>query len=206
MTNVAPHSLRWLLVCRLVALQAAMLALLVLVVLAALWGAGHLISLESEDETIDALREAIVRDANGNLSVRDTPALAARREQAPNFWFVVRDRQGHSVSQGKVPREFADIGAALDGIGQARLGWNIVDGMRATGRMKWIDTSAGHIQILTGQGGGVSWQRIGHAALTLFLGLVLPIVVVMTLATVIATPIVIPPALVPSPARCCCDV
>jgi hypothetical protein len=45
MTKVQPHSLRWRLVCRLVGLQAAMLALLVLVVIAALWGAGHLISL-----------------------------------------------------------------------------------------------------------------------------------------------------------------
>jgi len=191
MTCATPYSLRWRLVSRLVTLQAAMLALLVLVVLAALWGTGHLISLESEDDTIDALRDAIVRDAGGDLAVRETPELAARRAQAPNFWFVVRDREGHSVSQGRVPREFADIGAALDGVGQARLGWNILDGMRATGRMKWIDTSAGNIQILTGQGGSVSWQRIGHAVLTLFLGLVLPIVVVMTLATVIATPIVV---------------
>ena len=191
MTCAEPPSLRWQLVFRLAWLQAAMLALLVLVVLAALWGTGHLISLESEDDTIDALHDAVFRDANGQLAVRDTPALAERRGLAPNFWFVVRDREGHSVSQGRVPREFADIGAALDGIGQARLGWNIADGMRPTGRMKWIDTPAGQIQILTGQGGAVSWQRIGHAALTLFLGLVLPIVVVMTLATVIATPIVV---------------
>jgi signal transduction histidine kinase len=168
-----------------------MLALLVLVVIAALWSAGHLISLESEDDIIDALHDAVVRDADGGLSVRDTPALAKRRELAPNFWFVIRDREGHSVSQGRVPPEYAAIGAALDGIGQARLGWNIVDGMRPTGRMKWIDTSAGNIQILTGQGGAVSWQRIGHAASTLFVGLVLPIVAVMTLTTLIATPIVV---------------
>ncbi len=191
MTDTQSHSLRWLLVRRLVGLQAAMLALLVLFVIAALWGAGHLISLESEDDTIDALHDAVVRDADGEISVRDTPALAQRRKQAPNFWFVIRDREGHSVSQGRVPREYADIGAALDGIGQARLGWNIVDGMRPTGRMKWIDTPAGNIQILTGQGGAVSWQRVGHAASTLFLGLVLPIVAMMTLATLIATPIVV---------------
>ena len=93
-----------------------MLALLVLVVIAALWGAGHLIALESEDETIDALHDAIVRDSNGDLSVRDTPTLAKRGAQAPNFWFLVRDREGHSVSQGRVPLEYASIGDALDGI------------------------------------------------------------------------------------------
>src|SRR6185436_5233863 len=89
--------------------------------------------------------------------------------------------EGHSVSQGRVPLEYAGIGDALDGIGQARLGWNILDGMRPTARMKWIDTPASNIQILTGQGGAVSWQRIGHAALTLFLGLVLPIVALIAL-------------------------
>ena len=191
MTTVQPHSLRWRLVCRLVGLQAAMLALLVLVVIAALWGAGHLIALESEDDTIDALHDAVVRKSNGDISMRDTPVLAKRRAKAPNFWFLIRDREGHSVSQGRVPLEYAGIGDALDGIGQARLGWNILDGMRPTARMKWIDTPAGNIQILTGQGGAVSWQRIGNAVLTLFLGLVLPIVALMTLATLVATPMVV---------------
>jgi signal transduction histidine kinase len=191
MTKTQPHSLQWRLVRRLAGLQAAMLALLVLVVIAALWGAGHLIALESEDETIDALQDAIVRDSNGDISVRDTSTLAKRRAQAPNFWFMVRDREGHSVSQGRVPLEYASIGDALDGIGQARLGWNMLDGMRPTARMKWIDTPAGNVQILTGQGGAVSWRRIGNAALTLFLGLVLPIVALMTLATLVATPVVV---------------
>ena len=125
-----------------------MLALLVLVVIAALWGAGHLISLELEDDTIDALRDAVVRESNGDISVPDTPVLAKQRAQAPNFWFLIRDREGHWVSQGRVPLEYAGIGDALDGIGQARLGWNILDGMRPTARMKWIDTPAGNIQIL----------------------------------------------------------
>ena len=46
MTDVRPHSLRWRLVRRLVVLQAAMLVLLVLFVVVALWGAGFLLSLE----------------------------------------------------------------------------------------------------------------------------------------------------------------
>ena len=123
--------------------------------------------------------------------MRDTPVLAKRRAQAPNFWFQIRDHEGESRSQGRVPLEYASIGDALDGIGPARLGWNILDGMRPTARMKWTDTPAGNIQILTGQGGAVSWRRIGHAALTLFLGLVLPIVALMTLTTFVATPVVV---------------
>jgi signal transduction histidine kinase len=191
MTDVQPHSLRWRLVRRLAGLQAAMLAVFALLAVAALWGGGFLISLESEDDTIDALRNAIFRDANGEIVVHDTPALARRRDEAGNFWFVIRDRQGHSVSQGRVPLEYAKIGDALDGIGQARLGWNIGDGPRPTARLKWIDTAAGQVQILTGPGGTVSWRRIGLAISTLFLSVVLPVVALMTLATLIATPIVV---------------
>ena len=145
--EVQPHSLQWRLVRRLAGLQAVMLALLVLVdLIAALWGAGRLIALET-NRPIDALREdAIVRDGDGSISVRDTPTLATRRAQAPNFWFLVRDCEGHSVSQGRVPLEYASIGDALDGIGQARLGWNMLDGMRPTARMKWIDTPAGNVR------------------------------------------------------------
>ena len=133
MTDVRQRSLRWQLVRRLAVVQATMLALFVLFAVAALWSAGFL-NLEPEDDTIDALREAVVRDPNGEISVRDTPALVQQRRESPNFWFVVRDREGHSVSQGRVPREYAEIDAALDGIGQARLGWNIGDGARPTAR------------------------------------------------------------------------
>jgi signal transduction histidine kinase len=191
MTDRQPHSLRWRLVRRLIGLQAAILALLVLFVVAALWGAGFLASLEPEDDTIEALRMAIARDANGDIVVRDTPALARRRDESAGFWFVIRDREGHSASQGVVPPEFARIGSALDDIGQARLGWNIGDAPRPNARLKRVDTSAGKVQILTGSGGAVSWRRIGLAVSTLFLGVVLPVLALMTLATLIATPIVV---------------
>lgn len=190
MTDVRQRSLRWQLVRRLAVVQATMLALFVLFAVAALWSAGFL-NLEPEDDTIDALREAVVRDPNGEISVRDTPALVQQRRESPNFWFVVRDREGHSVSQGRVPREYAEIGAALDGIGQARLGWNIGDGARPTARLKWIDAPAGNLQIMTGSGGTVSWRRVALATSTFFISVVLPVVVLMTLATLIVTPIVV---------------
>ena len=93
MTEARPHSLRWLLVRRLVVLQAAMLTLFVLFVVAAIWGGGFLVSLEPEDETIDALRNAIVRDANGDIAVRDTHALTRQQKRITNFWFTVRNRE-----------------------------------------------------------------------------------------------------------------
>ena len=89
MTQAQPLSLRWHLVRRLVVLQATMLALLVLFIVAALWGTGFLISLEPEDDTIDALREAIARDATGGYLVRETPAIAQMARAISQF--LVRD-------------------------------------------------------------------------------------------------------------------
>jgi signal transduction histidine kinase len=191
MTDTRPRSLRWDLVRRLVTLQAAMLILFIVLVFAGLWSAGLLISLDPEDDTIEALREAVVRDGRGGLVLRDTPALARRRVEVPDFWFTARDREGHSVSEGAVPREYAQIGAALDGIGQARLGWNIGDPPRPTARLKWIDGPAGNIQLLTGPGGTVPWRRVLLAISTLLLTVIAPVFFLMTLATLIATPIVV---------------
>jgi signal transduction histidine kinase len=191
MNSGKSHSLRWRLVHRLVAVQAVMLAVFILLVVAALWGGGFLMSLETEDETIDVLRAAVTRDANGNVILRDTPDLVQRRAEVPDFWFVIRDRSGHSLSEGAVPVEFAGIGAALQHIGQARLGWNIGDPPHSPARMKWVDTAAGDIQILTGPGSKVSWQRVARAMSTLFLSVVLPVVLLMALATLITTPLVV---------------
>ena len=83
MTKVQPHSLRWRLVCRLVGLQAAMLALLVLVVIAALWGAGHLISLESEDDTIDALHDAVSATATETSPCATRPCSRSGGRRLP---------------------------------------------------------------------------------------------------------------------------
>jgi signal transduction histidine kinase len=195
MTAKASQSLRWLLIRRLVLLQAAILTALVLLVVTALWGGGYLIAPEPDDDTIDMLREAITRDAGGQLALRDTPRLASQREDSPGLWFIVRDRNQHSISSGAVPSEFAKIGDALDGVGQARLGWNIGDPPRPTARVKRVETAAGTVQIITGSGTTVSWRRFLTAALTCFVGAVAPAVAVMALATLIATPIVVRQAL-----------
>jgi signal transduction histidine kinase len=191
MTQIATRSLRWHLIKRLAVLQAAMLTGLVLLVVAGLWGSGYLVSLEPDDDTIDIIRNAVTRKADGQITLRETPALVQQRKMAPDLWFVVRDRPGHSISQGSVPAVYAKIGNALDDVGQARLGWNIGDPPRSTARIKWIDTPIGNIQVMTGPGGNVSWRRVAAATSTLFLSAVLPAVLAMTLATLLATPIVV---------------
>ncbi|CAN5524516.1 HAMP domain-containing sensor histidine kinase [soil metagenome] len=189
--TTAAYSLRWLLVRRLVLLQALMLATLVLTVVVALWAGGYLVSLEPEDEMIKVVRDAVVRDASGVVSIRQTPALVQRHADMPDLWFLVRDKSGRVASQGDVPPEFARIGDSLDDIGQARLGWNIGDAPRATARMRWVDAPGGKLQIMTGSGSRVPWNRLLIAVATLLISVVLPIAGVMALTTLIATPIVI---------------
>jgi len=185
------HSLRWRLVRRLIALQAALLGLVLALVVGLLWASGSLMALESEDAVFDALREAVVRDAGGGLAVRATSALAAVRASAPDLWFVVRDAQGHAVSEGDVPPEYARIGGALDAIGQARLGWNLGDPARPTAHVRRIDTPAGTVHAMTGPGGAIPLRRVVVALLTVLATLVLPAGLVMALATLVATPLVV---------------
>ena len=185
------NSLKWLLVRRIVALQAVLLGLMLVVIIGLLWMSGSLMSLESEDAVFEALTEAVARDARGELVLRATPALAALRRTEPGLWFVVRDERGRSLYEGAVPPEYARIGGALDAVGQGRLGWNLGDPARPTAHFKRLRTAAGTVHAMTGPGGQVPWWRVALAAALVLLILILPAAAVMALATLAATPIVV---------------
>ncbi|MDQ8729368.1 HAMP domain-containing sensor histidine kinase [Bradyrhizobium sp. LHD-71] len=181
------------LVRRLVPLQAAMFAALALLVVGTLWATGCLLAERDEDQAIDVLQQAIERSPAGGLALRATPELAALRAEAPDLWFVIRDAQGHTLSEGTVPQEFARIGDALDQVSQARLGWQLLhdDPRKPAARLKRVESAAGDVQIMTATQGSMSASKAVRATSTLFLSFVLPSVLLMTLATLIATPIVV---------------
>ncbi|SDP16294.1 HAMP domain-containing sensor histidine kinase [Phyllobacterium sp. OV277] len=191
MTSTKPHSLKWRLVSRLVLLQATLLTLFVVLVLCALWYSGMLGSIDTEDTTINALRDSIGRSAEGRLFVQETPILTRERTTNPNFWFVVRDGQGQSLTQGNVPPEYSRIGDALSDIGQARFGWNLGDAPRSTARFKRVSTKAGMIQILTGPGGSVPLSFYLAALGAVLATIILPGIIVMALSTLLVTPFVV---------------
>ncbi|MEK1852989.1 MAG: HAMP domain-containing sensor histidine kinase [Phyllobacterium sp.] len=186
-----PHSLKWKLVKSIVILQAALLALVVFLIITIMWWNGYLISLDAEDDTIEALQSAVMRDAGGALVVTDTPAIKRQRANVPDFWFIIRDPEGDVVSEGTVPPEFQKIGATLYDVGQARFGWNLGQPVRQTARLKWVDTAAGRVQVLAGSGGSVNFGRVFVALGTIFLGFVLPLTVLMGLVTLFVTPLVV---------------
>jgi signal transduction histidine kinase len=187
-----PYCIRSRLSWRLVSLQAGLLAALILIVIGSLWASGFLLVERDEDHVIDIVQRSLARDAEGTLILRPTADLKRLREETPDLWFLVRDRQGHQLSEGAVPAEFARIGGALDHISQARLGWQLFDDPRKPpARLKRIDSDAGNVQVLTATQGQMSSGKAVLATSLVFLGVALPGLLVMAAATLIATPMVV---------------
>ncbi|MDK4712260.1 HAMP domain-containing sensor histidine kinase [Rhizobium sp. CNPSo 4039] len=189
--SASQPSLRWRLVSRLSFLQTIFLSLLAVLIVAALWATGSFISLQPEDETINAISHSLARDQNGTLVLKETSTLAARRGDLPGLWFVVRDRSGATIKDGNVPPAYAAIGAALDGVGQARFGSNLGGSIVPAARLQWVSSPAGEIQVLTGMDGNVSTVRILGAMSIIFFSALLPLLIVTAIATMIAAPLVV---------------
>ncbi|WP_373852019.1 sensor histidine kinase [Bradyrhizobium sp.] len=194
MSDPADHyCLRSQLSWRLVTLQALLLAMLIVCLISALCATGFLIVPRDEDHVISIVQNAIARDAQGNLVLRSTADLEQLRENTPDLWFLVRDRQGHSLSEGAVPPEFTRIGDALDQISQARLGWQMFedDPRKPPARLKRVNSDAGPVQVLTATQGPTSSVKTALATTLAFLAIALPGLLLMACATFIATPMVV---------------
>lgn len=188
-----PYCLRSRLSWRLLALQAALLLALVAVVVGALCASGFVLAERDEDRVIDVVQRALARSADGDLTLRSTPDLKQLRAETPDLWFLVRDRQGHSLTEGAVPAEFAAIGGGLDQISQARLGWQMFedDPRKPAARLKRVDTDAGNVQIITATQGRLTGAKALFMTSLAFLGIALPGLLVMGTATFIATPMIV---------------
>ncbi|HEV2153780.1 HAMP domain-containing sensor histidine kinase [Bradyrhizobium sp.] len=188
-----PYCLRSRLSWRLLSLQAAILIALVAVVLAGLCASGFVLAERDEDRVIDVVQRALARDAQGGLTLRQTSELKQLRGETPDLWFLVRDKQGHSLSEGTVPAEFAAIGNGLDQISQARLGWQMFedDPRKPAARLKRVDTEAGNVQIITATQGRLTGAKALFMTSLAFLGIALPGLLLMGTATFIATPMIV---------------
>lgn len=187
-----PYYLRSRLSWRLLSLQAALLVALVVVIIGALCASGFVLVQRDEDRVVEIVQRALARDAQGGLTLRPTAELKQLREETPDLWLLVRDRQGHSLSEGSVPAEFAGIGGALDQISQARLGWQLFedDPRKPPARLKRIETDAGNVQVITATQGKLTGAKAVFTTSLVLLGIALPGLLLMGTATLIATPMI----------------
>lgn len=188
-----PYWLRSRLSWRLLSLQAALLVALVVIVVGALCASGFVLVPRDEDRVIDIVQHALARDAHGGLTLRPIDELRQLRAETPDLWLLIRDRQGHSLSEGTVPAEFGAIGGALDQVSQARLGWQLFedDPRKPPARLKRIDTAAGNVQVITATQGKLTSAKAVFTTSLLLLGIALPGLLLLGTATFIATPMIL---------------
>lgn len=212
--KVRTRSLQWVLVRRLILLQAATLFIFIVLCAAALWIANPRLLIDNEAAAA-TIKDAVDRDKDGRLIVHETQELAEFRESFPNVWYIVRDSGGQSVRSGTIPdvytRSFGDLLGEAD---HATIGFSDKD-MRPEAYIEKASTKAGTVQIIAATqssrqetdgleinisatvevarnpDGSKNWER-ALPALTLVIAiLLLPIILVMGATTLVTTPAVV---------------
>ncbi|QKD05944.1 sensor histidine kinase [Mesorhizobium loti R88b] len=213
MKKVRTRSLQWILVRRMILLQAATLLIFIVLCAAALWIANPRLLIDNE-AAVAAIKEAVGRDSGGKLIVHETEGLASFREGFPNVWYIVRDGGGQSVRFGNVPDVYArNFGDLLGEADHATIGFS-EDDLRPEAYLEKAATRAGTVQIIAGTrssretdglelsisatvdvarnpDGSRNWEKALPALAVIILILLLPIVLVMGATTLVTTPAVV---------------
>ncbi|WP_448949845.1 sensor histidine kinase [Labrys neptuniae] len=187
-------SLRWRLVKRLVAFQTIMLSLIVVILVIGVWGGARLVD-AYEDSALDVLRDAVIRDADDRLTLSKTADLTQLRKDAPDLWFIIRDKQGRHLAEGTPPAAYAPFVANIGEIQQIRLGEDRPGIDKPDAVLKWVDSAAGRVQILTSTQGHMSWQRLFWGVSLSSATVTGPLILLMGLVTLVVTPMVVRRAL-----------
>ena len=214
MSKPRRRSLQWVLVRRLILLQAAMLIAFIALLCAVLFIAQPRLIVDNE-AAIGLIAESLKRDADGRFVVDDTPELQTFRQDFPHLWFIARNDKGEVLRQGDVPDAYAkDTGDLLKGIDKAVLafkkGLSLPEAM-----LRNVDTRAGRAQIVAstvssrGQTDGVEinidadfdvarypdgspiWIRVIPILAVVVLIMLSPIIIVMGVTTLVTTPAVV---------------
>lgn len=147
MREMRARSLQWVLVRRLILLQAATLLIFIVLCVAALWIANPRLLIDNE-AAVDALKNAVDRDSNGKLIVHETEELQSFREGFPNVWYIIRDSSGQSIRFGNVPDVYnKDFGGLLGEVDHATLGFS-EDDPRPEAYIEKAATKAGVMRIM----------------------------------------------------------
>jgi signal transduction histidine kinase len=184
------RSLKWRLVSRLLLFEAAIILSLLVAIVGGLWSSGYLIE-DYEGGNLDVLKDALSRNEAGQLVLLDTPDMVQLRGDVTDLWFIIRDKSGNELSQGKIPPEFAPTGALLDHLADARLADEPGRPKRPDAVVKWQDTAAGNVQIFTGTQGRMSFKRMIAGVSGGMMTVIIPLFLAMAVASLAITPLVV---------------
>lgn len=142
-----PRSLQWVLVRRLILLQAAMLLVFLGLLTLVLFIAQPRLLVDNEEAAV-IVGEALSRDGNGQLVLRETEELKRFRQSFPNLWFVARDQNGQELHRGNVPAVYAGGGdGLLRQVDRAALNFAQND-LRPAATYANLDTPAGRVGVI----------------------------------------------------------
>ncbi|WVT76152.1 HAMP domain-containing sensor histidine kinase (plasmid) [Sinorhizobium chiapasense] len=190
MSGRAPHSFKWRLVGWLVLFETVATLVVIAIAVGLLWVTGYLID-GYENGNVDVLKDAITRNAEGKLVLQETPDLIRLRQRAATIWFIVRDKQGHSLAEGKVPEAFAFAIAGLEHMNDARFRLSPDKNARPEAVVKWLESPAGSVQIFSGTEGELTFDRLLLSTTGAFLTIFVPMLLLLAFATVVVTPVVV---------------
>ncbi len=209
-----PRSLQWVLVRRLILLQAAMLLVFLGLLTLVLFIAQPRLLVDNEEAAV-IVGEALSRDGNGQLVLRETEDLKRFRQSFPNMWFVARDQNGQELHRGNVPAVYAGGGdGLLKSVDRAALTFAQND-LRPAATLANLDTPAGRVGVIASTlssraendgvevnidlqielarnpDGTTNWLRVGPILLILTVVMLMPIIIVMGFTTLVTTPAVV---------------
>jgi signal transduction histidine kinase len=136
------------------------------------------------DETITpVIARAIIRNDDGRLAVRMTPALAGLHAESPDLWFVAEDDNGRSVAFGETPSQYSSFVGQLHRLSYAQMR-DRSPPYRMSAVIRREDAPAGKVTVL------------GHGkltGLTLVVGMAsniiaIPIFLLLALISLLVTP------------------
>jgi signal transduction histidine kinase len=181
-----PHSLHRRLAWRLVLLQTVTLSLAsaILTILIMQLNPGERIV---DSSLAEAVAAAMQRGPNGELVLGPNAELERYRAESPTVWMIVTDDQGHSFEDGPVPAAYSEMASSLNRL------W-FVD-IRDSGAENDLaasfhgdDTPIGKLYVLAGGGGFVSTIFAAILVGNIF---ILPLLLMLIIATVIAIPLIV---------------
>lgn len=108
-----------------------------------------------EQEVKSVVAEAIGRDRQGQLALKDAPALRLLIEQNDGLWFVAATTDGASVSRGTVPATYAALAPLVHLLHSADI--RGASGVSEIASVEDVETPIGEVRILFGGIAGKGW-------------------------------------------------